>query len=152
MTDKQPCPDHGGTGAKRRCPECHREKKRRYYQENRDEILERNRRYREKNREKVLEGQRRYGRENRDKIAEQNRRYYQENRDYRQSDNNRRHAAKNRASKYLATNSGKLWTPQEVAKMHRLRRQGLTNYEVAVELGRSLKSVIHRINQENARN
>lgn len=137
MYREQPCPDHGGTGTKSMCPACHREKNRRYYQENRDKVLERNRRYRQENREKITEYQRRYHRENRDYIA------------VRRSNHT---AAKNRASKYLATNSHKTWTPQEVAKMQRLRRQGLTRYEIAVELGRTYNAVNYRIAQENARN
>lgn len=122
MTDKQPCPDHGGTGTKKKCPACSRE---------------RSRRYREKNR---------------DKIAEKNRRYRQENREYLTARGLEHRAAKNRASQYLATNSGKPWTPQEVAKMQRLRRQGLSRYEIATELGRTYNAVNRKLTQENVRN
>lgn len=120
MTDKQPCPNHGGTGAKSKCPECHRESSRRYYEKNRD------------------------------KIAEKNRRYQQENREYINAQVANREAAKNRASQYLAANSGKPWTPQEVAKMNRLRRQGLSQYEIATELGRTYRAVHQKITRENA--
>ena len=182
MPRNQPCPDHGGTGAKSKCPECHRESNRRYYeknrdkvaesnrryyeknrdkmleyhrryrQENRDEILEKKRRYYEKNRDKIAERNRRYHQKNREKLVEYGRRYYQENREYLIAQANKCETTKNLASQYFATNSGKPWTPQEVAKMHRLRLQGLTNYEVAVELGRSLNSVNGKIARENARN
>lgn len=161
------CPDHGGVSVKSKCKQCRKEylrryrqknrekvleQRRRHYRENREKVLEQQRRYRQENREKIAERERRYRRENREKIAEYKRRYNQENWDYISGKNTERDATKNRTSQYFATNSHKPWTPQEVAKMHRLRRQGLTNYEVAVELGRSLKSVKHRITQENARN
>ena len=160
------CQDHGGTSVKSKCKQCKKEYDRRRHRKNRDKILDRQRRYRRENREKITEQQRRHYKENRDKKREYNRRYYrenrdeiverhcryrQENRDYLDSQSVKYVAAKNRASQYLATNSGKPWTPQEAAKMHRLRRQGLTNYEVAVELGRSLKSVHMKIYRENAR-
>ena len=151
MSREQPCPDHGGTGTKKRCPPCKKERQCRYRQKNRDKLTERQRRYRQENREKDAEQQRRYQQENRDKIAEYQRRYRQENRDYLTARDSKREAAKNRASKYLATNNRKPWTPQEVAKMHRLRRQGLTNYEIAVELGRTHRAVRARITEENAR-
>ena len=197
MGTESPCPDHGGTSAKRKCKQCKKEydrryrqenrdkiaeqkrryrqenreriakKDRRYYQKNRDKIAERSRRYNRENHEKITEQKRRYYQENRDeileqhrhyyqenreKIAERKRRYYQENRDYFNTQMANHEAAKNRVSQYLATNSGKLWTPQEVAKMQRLRRQGLTNYEIAAELGRTYSAVRARIAEENARN
>lgn len=167
MGTESPCPDHGGTSAKRKCKQCKKEYDRRYRQENRDKIAEQKRRYRQenreriakkdrryyqKNRDKIAERSRRYNRENHEKITEQKRRYYQENRDYFNTQMANHEAAKNRVSQYLATNSGKLWTPQEVAKMQRLRRQGLTNYEIAAELGRTYSAVRARIAEENARN
>ena len=167
MTTESLCPDHGGVSVKSKCKQCKKEynrryyqenhdkvleRKRRYYQENRDKIAEKNRRYRKENRDKIAEMECRYYQENRDKIAEKNRRYYQENRDYLTAKSAAHIKGKNRASQHFATNSGKPWTPREVAKMHRLRRQGLTNYEVAVELGRSLASIERKINKENARN
>ena len=182
MTDKRPCPDHGGAGTKHRCPTCNKEYQRRYYRKNREKVAEQQRHYREENREKVAEQQRRYREENREKNAEYQRRYrqenpekkaetnrryhernrekiaecqrhyYQENRDYIISKTTQRRTAKNRASQHFATNSGKPWTPQEVAKMNRLRRQGLSNYEIAVELGRSLNAVTQKMHYENARN
>lgn len=181
MATESLCPDHGGTSVKSKCKQCKRERDRRYRQENREKIAERNRRYYEENRDKELERGRRYRQENRDEIAEQNRRYRQENREkiaekerrYREknrekiAERHRRYyqenrsyiaaqaakhgAVKNRASQYLATNKGKPWTPQEVAKMHRLQRQGLSRYEIANELGRTLNAVNYRITEENAR-
>ena len=136
MSTELLCPEHGGTSVKSKCKQCRKEQQRRRYWENRDEILEKKRRYHQ---------------ENRDKRLEYNRRYRKENRDYTIARDSKRAAAKNRASQYFATNSGKPWTPQEVAKMHRLHRQGLSNYEVAVELGRSYSAVIGKLAKENAR-
>ena len=57
------------------------EKKRRYYEANRDEIAEKQRLYREANRDEIAEKRRRYYEANRDKIAEKQRRYYEAKRD-----------------------------------------------------------------------
>jgi hypothetical protein len=55
--------------------------RRRYIQENRENVLEYRRRYHQENREKLLERHRHYHQENREKALEYSRRYNQENRE-----------------------------------------------------------------------
>ena len=79
-----------------RCKEC--EKKRRkqyrednrekevewhkkYYEANRDKILEQHKQYRENNKEKIAEGQRQYYQDNKDKIGKRHKRYYEANKE-----------------------------------------------------------------------
>lgn len=157
------------------------ERRRRHKRENREKVEEYSRRYYLEHRDEILERRRRYKRENRDKIAEYNRRYYQENREkfvrrernvspesrakhaeynrrYRQENGERlnaqaieRRSMLNRVAKHSANNNGKRWTREEIAEMQRLREQGLSRFEIAVELGRTLNAVDARINRENAK-
>ena len=72
----------GGDSEKRRrqCGVCRAERKRKYYQENREADLERNRKWQQANREALAERKRKYYQENRQAIAEKQRKYRQENR------------------------------------------------------------------------
>ena len=109
-------------GLQTQCKAC----KRRYYEENREAVLDQHRRYYEENREAELENKRRYYEENREAIRELNRRRYEENRDMTQE---------------TATRNGEPYTPAEDAHI-------LTSDEpiavIAVELGRTLNSVRDR--------
>ena len=133
--------DHSKNSYRSECKECATRRTRDYYHANRDAILERKRRYRKENPEKVAAQNRRYYENHRDAILDRKWAYHVENREYLNSQNRKRYSQKNRASKYFATNHGKPWSPEELAKAKRLQRQGLTRYEIGVELGRTLSSV-----------
>jgi len=61
------------------CDECKRERKKAYYEENREEILAYKRKYREENREKLKAYARNYCKENREKLNADARNYRKEN-------------------------------------------------------------------------
>ena len=166
-------------GRRSDCKECVREYKRRYHEENRDKRLEYNRRYHEENRDKVLEHKRRYYEENRDKVLESQRRYYEENRDkaleyrrcyheenrdkvlesqrrYREENRDilnqgsKIHQAQNtRISNLLASKKGVPYSPEEDALI--LADNGMTDYQKAIELGRTYHSVRMRKQHLRAR-
>ena len=139
-------------GRQSRCKAC----KRRHYEENREAVLDQQRRHYEENREAVLERNRRYREENREAGLERKRRHYEENREaliayqcrYREEnreairERQRRYYAENRdMTRESATRTGEPYTPAEDAHI-------LTSDEplsvIAVELGRTMKSVEHR--------
>ena len=126
-------------GLQPRCKACVR----RYYEENREAILESNRRYREENREAERERNRRYREENREAIRDHFRRYREENREAIR-DYYRRYREENRdMTRETATRNGEPYTPAEDAHI-------LTSDEpvavIAVELGRTWSSVNKRRN------
>lgn len=133
--------DHSKKGYRSECKECAAKRARDYYYANRAAILERRRQYRQENPEIVAAQTRRYYENHRDEILDRKWAYHWENREYLNAQKRKRYNAMNRASKYFATNHGKPWSPEEIAKAKRLQRQGLTNYEIGVELGRTLSSV-----------
>lgn len=161
------------------CKDCKREYTRRYYEEDRDKWLEYARRYREDNRDKALDRQRRYYEENRDKELERQRRYREENRD-RVRERGRRHHEENRderreylrryreenrgilnqeekirraqytrTSNLLASKKGAPYSPEEDALI--LADNGMTDYQKAIELGRTYRSVEARKQRLRAR-
>jgi hypothetical protein len=71
----------GINGKASRCSECKKNINKKYYEENRDVLLEYNKQYREDNRDSILESKRQYYEENRDAILAQKKDYYKENRD-----------------------------------------------------------------------
>ena len=121
--------------------EAELENKRRYYEENREAIRELNRRRYEENREAVLERQRRYNTENREAVLEYQRRYREENREAIRELNRRRYEENRDMTQETATRNGEPYTPAEDAHI-------LTSDEpiavIAVELGRTLNSVRDR--------
>lgn len=166
MNTEPLCLEHGGRSLKSECKQCAREANQRYYQKHRDEILERKRRYKRENREKIAEYNRRYYQENREKFvrrernvspesrakhAEYNRRYRQENGERLNAQAIERRSMLNRVAQHSANNNGKRWTREEIAEMQRLREQGLSRFEIAVELGRTLNAIDARIDRENGK-
>ena len=129
----------GVDGRHSRCKECRRERKRRYYEENRDKVLESQCSYREENRDKTLDYQRRYREENRDKTLDYQRRYYEENRDIIDQGKKSRYAQYTRTSSLLASRKGAPYSPEEDALI--LADNGMTDYQKAIELGRTYYSV-----------
>lgn len=159
-------------GVQSECKECKRERQRRYYEENRDKVLDYQRRYREENPEKVREYERRYYKRsrntilerdrqrywrNRDKELEKNRRYYVENRE-KELERGRRHREENRdyvrerAKRYarekrntlaaMAVNNGNPWTDTE--DLFIMAENGMNVYQKASHLGRTYPSLMHR--------
>ena len=139
-----------------------RERKRRYYEENRDKVRESKRRYRKENRDKVreserrcyeenrdkkLEYRRRYYEENRDKVLESRRRCYEENRDILNQGSKIRQVQYTRTSSLLASRKGAPYSPEEDALI--LADNGMTDYQKAIELGRTYYSV--RIRKQHLR-
>lgn len=53
--------------------------RREYYEDNREQIIERCRKYRDENREQILENRKQFYKENREKLLENKKKYYQEN-------------------------------------------------------------------------
>ena len=139
----------GVDGRHSRCKECRRERKRRYYEENRDKELEYARRYHEENRDKTLDYQRRYREENRDKTLDYQRRYYEENRDIIDQGKKSRYAQCTRTSNLLASKKGAPYSPEEDALI--LADNGMTDYQKAIELGRTYYSVEKRKQRLRAR-
>ena len=132
----------GVDGRHSHCKECRRERKRRYYEENRDKVLESQRSYREENRDKTLDYQRSYREENRDKTLDYQRRYYEENRDILDQGKKIRYAQYTRTSNLLASKKGAPYSPEEDALI--LADNGMTDYQKAIELGRTYHSVRKR--------
>ena len=124
----------GVDGRHSRCKECRRERKRRYYEENRDKVLESQCSYREENRDKRLEYQRRYREENRDIINQEKKIH---------------HAQNTRTSNLLASKKGAPYSPEEDALI--LADNGMTTYQKAIELGRTYQSVKARKQHLRAR-
>ena len=125
----------GAGGRRSYCKECVREYTRRYYEENRDKARERKRRHYEENRD----NHRRYYEENRDKVREYHRRYYEENRDIIDQGKKSRYAQYARTSSLLASRKGGPYSPEEDALI--LADNGMTDYQKAIELGRTYASV-----------
>ena len=70
-------------GLQSQCKACRRQYNKQYYQENREQVLERQKQYYQENREQVLEYNKQYYQENREQVLEYNKQYYQENREQR---------------------------------------------------------------------
>ena len=124
-----------------RCKECCRSYHRRYYEANRDAVLEHVRRYREENRDAVLERDRRYREENRDAERERVRRYYEENREAERESSLRREAEYRTLTSEVATRTGAAWIEAEDAYLMSSSDPATVQ---AVELGRTYASVVSR--------
>lgn len=163
-----------------RCKNCEAEYRRRYREENREKILERGRRSYEENREQRLEYARRYhdanrekkrskarryhwenreqrleyslrwNKENREKVRESQRSRYEENRDVLNHQSRKNIAQLQELSKKLATvPPGTPWLPGEDALV--LADNKGTDYQKAIELGRTWASVTSRKQRLRAR-
>ena len=63
------------------CKICNRKIKKRYYKDNKNEILVKNKYYRQENKEKIAEYQKQYAEKNKEKIQEYKKVYYEENKE-----------------------------------------------------------------------
>lgn len=118
----------GAEGRQARCRECTAEDRRRYYEANRDKVLERHRGYRE---------------ENRDKELERKRRYYEESRDFRRAVARANKSESQAMSVEMATVPVRTpWTEEEDAFL--MADNGMTVFQKAIHLGRTYRSCMSR--------
>ncbi len=68
-------------GLQNSCKECFKKYLKKYWQENREKLLERKKKHYQENREKLLEHQKKYRQENKEKVREKDKKYWQENRE-----------------------------------------------------------------------
>ena len=131
----------GADGRRSRCKECISAWDRRYYEENRDKMLERRRRYCEENRDKVLERSRQYYEENRDKVLERSRQYNEENQEYVNRKTSRFQGRYQSVTKSASTKRGP-WSEAEIAIL--MANDGRTIVAKALELGRTYYSCMDK--------
>ena len=124
------------------CKMCSKKKGRKYYENNREKIAERQRRYREANKEKIAEYQRRWNRDNKNLRQEYSRKWFSENKKAAQRRASRRAQECNNRSLEIAYRHGLPWEDWEDDFV--MADNGLTDYQKAVKLGRSYKSVNSR--------
>ena len=124
-------------GLKPRCKACNR----RYYEENREADIERSRRYYEENREALAERNRRYYEENREAALERTRRYREEYREALAEDQRRWRESMRDMTREAATRHREPYAPAEDAHILASDEPAAV---IAVELGRTMKSVEHR--------
>lgn len=129
-------------GLNSHCKNCRSEKSRRYYEANKEKVAERVRRYREVNKEKVAERNRKYREANKDKIAEKHRRWRVKNKRQQRRTSSRFMEECNARALEMAHRQGLPWEDWEDKFV--LEDNGLTNYQKAVKLGRSYRSVGNR--------
>lgn len=143
------------------CKACGRERDRRYYEANREKALEyyrkrreanleeereRSREWHKANREKVLEQKRKHYEANREKLLERKRKHYEANPLHVKRSIRTKHEMASKRNAYslsVATRTGLPFTEVEDAII--LSRP--VNLELALELGRGLKSVSARKNR-----
>lgn len=68
-------------GLRNTCKKCRRSEGKKYYQENKETILEKHKEYREENKEQIKEIKKRYYQENKESILEYNKKYKEENKE-----------------------------------------------------------------------
>ena len=116
----------GADGRRSRCKECISAWDRRYYEENRDKMLERRRRYCE---------------ENRDKVLERSRQYNEENQEYVNRKTSRFQGRYQSVTKSASTKRGP-WSEAEIAIL--MANDGRTIVAKALELGRTYYSCMDK--------
>lgn len=140
------------------CRTCHREIRQRYYEENREAVLEKNRKYREENREAVLECQRRHYEENREAALEYKRKYREENREA-ELERGRKYREENREAvlersrkqrknyqemtRAMAIKTGRYSLEEDLVVLD----ETLTCYQKAVKIGRTYSSIKSRLDK-----
>lgn len=63
------------------CPSCKKEYNQKYWQENKDQLVEHNNKYYQENKDQIKENVKEYQQENREKIANRHNKYYKANKD-----------------------------------------------------------------------
>ena len=114
-------------------------KSRKYYEANKEKILENDRKYREANKERIAERRKVYREANKEKIREARRKYRRENGNQQDRASIKALKQSNDRSLELAYRNGLPWEDWEDGFV--LAENGLTNYQKAVKLGRSLYSI-----------
>lgn len=126
-----------------------KEYNREYYQNNKDRVLVQKKEYYQQNKENINERAKEYQRQNKDHINERRRKWYAKNKnkcnDYNKTANNK--------SKLTAHNDNTTWRFEEKLMLQILKAEGVPNSQVALLLGRTIKSVnnmVYRIKHQNA--
>lgn len=125
------------------CKPCNKGKVQRYYEANKEKVAEYQRRYREANKEKIAETSRRRYEANREQEIERSRRWRESNREQENRKNRKRQREVNYRSSELAHKQKQPWEDWEEEFV--MADNGLTQYQKAVKLGRSLYSVRSRL-------
>ena len=121
------------------CKPCTSEEGRRYREANKEKVAESHRRYREANKEKIAETSRRYYEANKERLLELQRKRVEANREQCNRQSSRNQRKYNARSLELAHRQGQPWEDWEEEFV--MTDNGLTVYQKAVKLGRSLCSV-----------
>ena len=116
--------------------EKEKEYKQRYYQEHKDKARKWHDDYVEKNRDKFLERRR---------IAQRD--YYKNNKEKCYTRNVHWFKSENATTRQYAVNNKAKWSEDEERLLIELRQSGLTCSEIAMTLGRTWRSVSHRLNK-----
>ena len=123
------------------------EKRKEYYQKNKDRIKE----YYKKNKEIIKEQKKEYYEQNKEKRKDYQRAYVKENKEKHNDYANTRSKKLNNKSRIHATNHKCLWTYEEVCELEKLLKRGKTQREIARILGRTnaaVKAKIDRIRSD----
>lgn len=113
-----------------------KEYKQRYYQEHKEEARKQHKEYVENNRTKFLERRR---------VAQRD--YYKNNKEKCYTRNVHWFKSENATTRQYAVNNNAKWSEDEEKLLIELRQSGLTCSEIAMTLGRTWKSVSHRLNK-----
>lgn len=109
-----------------------REATREYYQQHKDEISKRQAVYYQKNKER---------------LKEYAHKWYTENKDRFKANANKNHKKANDKTRQTAYNTHKRWTLDEIEMVKKLKAEGITNREIALLLGRSIRSIDCAVNK-----
>lgn len=122
------------------CKKCFRA----YREAHREEYRAYSRAYREAHRDEISDSQRAYREAHREEIGAYQRAYHEAHRDEVLARMRKRHAETLGAAREVATRNGEPWTP---AEDHVVLTSEGTTLEMAIELGRTTKSVEARLSR-----
>lgn len=132
-----------------------KERAKEYYYQNRDFVLEKTKEYYQQNKESIKKREAEYRQKNKDHINERRRKWYAKNKDKCITNANGYNKTANDKSKLTAHNDNTTWRFEEKCMLQILKAEGVPNSQVALLLGRTIKSVnnmVYRIKHQNALN
>jgi HNH endonuclease. len=123
------------------CKACNRERNKKYYEKNKEQVLERQKKYREENKEQILEQNRKYYEENKEKVLKRKKKYREDNREYfkKWREENREHAIEY-AKKYHKENP-------HIARANNQKRRAMKK-RAAVALTDNERLALQILNEE----
>lgn len=130
-----------------------KEYNREYYQKNKDHVLAQKKEYYQQHKENINGKAKDYQRQNKDRINERRRKWYAKNKDKCIVNANDYNKTANDKSKLTAHNDNTTWRFEEKCMLQILKAEGLPDSQVALLLGRTIKSVknmVYRIKHQNA--